>query len=292
MNRTAKIATGSSRRYKLLAPAFALFLAAPLAAQESGPLTPAPPRQVRRISGVNRPEPTPVPPEQIIRSFAAREDETAHAHQNYSFKRSILFQEFPADGEPGGELARESAVFLATNGRRYERATDHHAKQLLTAELQVEDLPRIAKIPLFPLTTEQIKYYDLSYLGTQPLDELSTYIFQVKPKRLLPEYPLFDGLVYVDNQDLAIVKLYGHWRMLDDEEKPKTRDEPFNLSSLYEIYCENVDEKYWFPTFIRSDEYLRGKDGEDHLRLTVKMTDYKNAPPVPPPTPGAGPDTP
>ena len=101
---------------------------------------------------------------------------------------------------------------------------------------------------------------------------------RASPKKLLPKYRLFSGIIYVDDRDLAIVKLYGSWSSLADEDADETavHDVPF---SLYEMYYENVGGKYWFPTYIRSDAYVKTKNGEEQLRLTVRMTEFKVAPP-------------
>lgn len=262
----------------------------PAAAQGSDPLTPIPPRAVHTIPREGRPEPAPVPPEKIIESFAARADEYLRAHTMYGFKRAVRVQEFTPEGEKGGEVNQASEVFLADNGRRYERSTQEGGQRFLDTKAGSVDVQKSAQLPLFPLTSNQLQYYDLTYKGSQPLDELHTYIFQVKPKKLLPTYRLFSGLLYVDDQDLAIVKVYGTWKSIEDEnaEDSPGREVPF---SLYEMYYENVSGKYWFPTFIRSDVYVRTKNGDEQLRLTVRMTDFKVAKPVAAPgeKPGAPP---
>jgi hypothetical protein len=251
----------------------------PAAAQNDNPLTPLPPRVVRKIPRESPPEAAPIPPEKIIESFAAREDEYVRAHTLYSFKRSIRLLEIDPGGEKAGEILQESEVYLADNGRRYERTTKETTQRFLDIKSGSVDAQKSAQVPLFPLVSNQLKYYDLIYKGSQPLDELNTYIFQVKPKRLLPQYRLFSGIIYVDDQDFAIVKLYGKWSALNDEDSEgvPTRDNPF---SLYEMYYENVDGKYWFPSYIHSEAYVKTKGGEEQLRITVKMTDFKVAKPV------------
>jgi len=250
---------------------------APLAAQSESPLTPVPPRAVHRIPRESHAEPAPIPPEKIIEMLFIHEDEYARAHQLYGFKRFVRVQEFPHSGEQGGEIREESEVYLADNGRRYERSMHQGGQRFLDLTSEAVDAHTAAQVPLFPLVSNQAKYYDLVYKGIQPLDELRTYIFEVKPKRLLPTSRLFSGLIYVDDRDLAIVKLYGKWSSQEDENDPAAHPSPF---SLYEIYYENVDAKYWFPTYFRSDAYLKTKAGEDELRLVVKMTDFKVVPPV------------
>jgi hypothetical protein len=265
-------------RTLLVAAVFAV-ASRPAAAQQDDPLTPAPPYQVHKISPEGRTETAPIPPDKIIQSFVSRSDEYLRAHTMYGFKRSVRVQEITPDGQKGREVRQDSEVYLADNGKRYERSRNEASERFLDLKSASVDVQQSAQVPLFPLTSSQLQYYDLTYKGSQPLDELNTYIFEVKPKRLLPRYKLFSGIVYVDDQDLAIVKLYGTWKSLtDDDTDPSSgRKDPF---SLYEMYYENVGGKYWFPTYIRSDAYVHTKAGDEQLKLTVRMTDFKVAPPV------------
>jgi hypothetical protein len=263
----------------------------PAAAQSDDPLTPPPPRAVRQISGEGRAETAPIPPEKIIDSFAARQDEYLRAHMMYGFKRSVRVQEFTPGGEKGRSADQESEVFLADNGKRYERTTDKGEQRFLDLKTRTVDAQAAAQVPMFPLVSNQLKYYDLTYKGAQPLDELNTYIFEVKPKRLLPNFRLFSGLIYVDDRDLAIVKVYGKWTALNDDDEANSAERPSPFT-MYEIYYENVDGKYWFPTYIRSDVYVHTKAGDEQLRLIIKMTGFKVVAPLPAPAGAASPAAP
>ena len=46
----------------------------------------------------------------------------------------------------------------------------------------LEDVRVIASMPEFPLTAAEIENYSFKYAGQEKLDQLNTYIFQVKPK--------------------------------------------------------------------------------------------------------------
>ncbi|HKO05942.1 MAG TPA: hypothetical protein VJW51_14390 [Candidatus Acidoferrales bacterium] len=278
---------GCGRVLRVLVAAAALACGClPAAAQSDDPLTPAPPHAVRKIPREGRVETAPIPVEKIIQSLVAREDEYLRAHMMYGFKRIVRVQEITPGGEKGSEAHLESEVFLADNGKRYERKTQKDEQRFLDLKSGTVDAQAAAQVPLFPLASDQMKYYDLIYKGSQPLDELNTYIFEVKPKSLLPNRRLFSGLIYVDDQDLAIVKVYGKWIALeeDDAANSPARPSPF---SMYEIYYENVDAKYWFPTYFRSDAYVHTKAGDVQLRLIVRMTGFKVAAPVPIPAGGA-----
>ena len=44
----------------------------------------------------------------------------------------------------------------------------------------------------------------------------------------------------------------------------------------FETYREQIDKKYWFPTYTRATDTLHFKSGENvPVRMTVKYQDYK-----------------
>jgi len=45
--------------------------------------------------------------------------------------------------------------------------------------------------------------------------------------------------------------------------------------TLFETQRENIDGKFWFPNYARSDDTLNLKSGEVRIRLTIRWTDYK-----------------
>lgn len=260
------------------------------AAQErQGPLAPPPRREVVRIPAESTPEPPPVPVEEIIRRFAQKEDEFQRARAAYSYRKTVRVQEFSEDNQPAGEFQLTTEPTTGPDGKRYERIVAQPPPTLRRLRLAPEDLEIIARVPLFALTTEQLTKYQLTYAGKQPLDELTTYIFRVTPRQRERTRAYFEGVVWVDDRDLLIVKTYGKWvTETGDVASPEL---PF---TMFETYRENTDSKYWFPTYARSDDALPLKNGELRIRLTIRWTDYKpsasaaspggepSKPPVPP----------
>ena len=59
----------------------------------------------------------------------------------------------------------------------------------------------------------------------------------------------FEGQIWVDDRDLQIVKTYGKGvgviKKGADNQFPK-----------FETYREQIDGKYWFPTYTRADDTL------------------------------------
>ena len=130
----------------------------------------------------------------------------------------------------------------------------------------------------------QLSKYNLQFLGTEKVDEVDCYIFQANPKTLERQHPFFDGILWVDQKYLEVVKTYGKWITDLGEVHPPTL--PF---SMFETYRENVEGKYWFPNYTRSDSFVKLKDREVPIRFTVKWTEFKpfgpESPVLPQPTP-------
>jgi hypothetical protein len=84
----------------------------------------------------------------------------------------------------------------------------------------------------------------------------------------------FQGVVWIDDKYLEVVKSYGSWvnDLGDVKSSPQV---PF---TTFETYREFIDGKYWFPTYSRSDETLHLKGGEEiPLRMVIKWSDFKLA---------------
>jgi hypothetical protein len=265
------------------------FIAAPLFAQETpqGPLKPPPEHHVSRIGT----EPTPaappsLPPEEIIKRFSEKEDEFVAARARYYYRKTIRLEEFGADGKLSGQMIIVLEPKLGSDGKVYERVVERPQSTLQYLEMGPEDFQTLAKMPAFPLTTSQLPKYDLKYLGKERIDEVDTYIFQVKPKMVERTRAYFDGIVWVDDQYLEVVKTYGKW--VTDLGDVRSATMPF---TLFETYREDVDGKYWLPDYMRSDDTLHLKDVQVNVRLVIKWTDFKPLSTVPP-APATAPETP
>jgi len=238
--------------------------------QRPGPIV-APQPDVRRISPNKAPDPPPIPPEEIISQFAKKEDEFARARAAYTYRKTIRIVELGEDGKASGEYQIATEPTTGTDGKRYEKIVAQPNSTLKRMRLEPEDLDLFARIPLFPFTTENLPKYEITYAGKQPVDELNTYVFRVKPRQLERARAYFEGLVWVDDRDLAIVKSYGKW-ITETGNATALPEVPF---ILFETYREVVDGKYWFPNYSRSDDALETKNGEVGIRLVIRWQEYK-----------------
>jgi hypothetical protein len=136
----------------------------------------------------------------------------------------------------------------------------------VSLQITAEDMQDLAGVQPFALTAEDLPKYQIDYVGKERIDELNTYMFDVKPKSMHKGERYLQGRIWVDDQDLQIVKVKG-------QAVPEVGDQKF---PHFESYRENIDSRYWFPTYVYADDVLDFKKGPSvHLRMTVRYTNYK-----------------
>jgi len=253
-------------------------------AQENpaGPQAPPPEHKIERVVGRPQPEAPPsLPPTQIISAFTKKEDLYQAERPLYSYRRTVRIQEFGPDGKPAGEYNATYQAVRSSGGQLYEKALAAPESSLQYVQFEPDDAHYLGSVPAFPLTTDQLAKYDVKFLSSEKVDEIDCYIFEVHPKTLDRKHPLFDGIVWVDQKYLEVVKTYGKWVTDLGPMRPGTL--PFNM---FETYRENVDGKYWFPNYSRSEDVYKLSGREVPVRVTIKWSDFKPFPPaeVPPPT--------
>ncbi|MGA8367731.1 MAG: hypothetical protein ACLQMT_06535 [Candidatus Acidiferrales bacterium] len=245
--------------------------------QDQGPMAPPPTYDVKRIPSVPHPGPPPIPQEQIIQKFAANEDVMKKAYDTYDFTQTLRIEEV---SESGGKLTATGDVYTLPDGKRAWHVATPIASTLKSAIYSLEEVRTMATIPLFVLTSNEIANYNFLYAGQDKLDELNTYVFQVKPKQLSLTRRFFEGVIWVDDHDFAIVRSYG--KLVGDFHAERDAL-PFKM---FETYRENFQEKYWLPTYTTSDDYVdQPPDAQLHLRLIIRATGFKLQPASPPPPP-------
>jgi len=253
----------------------------------SGPLTPPPTEDhnVHRVTTTDAAAAPPgLPPAEIVKAFAEKEDRYLRARVGYGYKKTIKLTEFGKDGQPSGEYQIVTQATVDSDGRVYEKTVEKSQSSLHYMEiLPGGGVATLAKLPAYPLVTSQLAKYDLRYVGDEKVDEIDCYIFNAKPKLLERANALFQGVVWVDKQYLEVVKTYGKW--VNDLGDVHPQEFPF---VNFETYRENVDGKYWFPSYSRSDDFLHFKDESVPVRLIIKWTDIKPLPAAAATVPGAG----
>jgi hypothetical protein len=254
-----------------LVGAIMLLRAGSVLAQEQRPMTPPPEHDVKRMGTTpEAPEPPSLPPDEIIRKFVAKEDQFASVRPTFVAKKTIRIDEYDRNGTIIGQFLQVSEATRMPDGRVVNKVIEHPQSTLHSFALEPADVKELERIPQFPINSAQLAKYDLKYIGTEKVDEIDTYIFKVTPKSVDRKSAYLDGIVWVDTQYLEVVKTYGKW--VNELGDVKFAQMPF---TTFETYRENVDGKYWFPNYERSDETVHVKDGDFPVRLVIKWTDFK-----------------
>lgn len=213
---------------------------------------------------------SPTEVDRIIQAFTTKEAQFRRALNSYSFKRDALMQKIGMGGQVMGEYHKVSTFTFDDQGNRYEKISFFPMSSL--PEVTNEDVEDLGGVEPFALEPSKISRYNIRYAGKEKIDELNLYIFDVEPK-VMPDPKktkerLFKGRIWVDDEDLQIVKTKG-------KGVPETK---INKFPTVETYREHIDGKYWFPTYSYADEELIFDNGTSlHIRMKVRYMDFTPA---------------
>ena len=208
--------------------------------------------------------------DRIVKKFTENEASFRNALTEYVFNRSVTLQTLGMGGQITGLFRRDSFMSLTPSGERMEKINFNPVSTLPLGFVTVEDLEDLGGVTPFALEPSAVNLYNFTYLGKEKIDELNLYVFEVSPK-VIPDpkkskIRLFTGRVWVDDADFMIVKSKG-------KGVPETKTNKF---PVVETWRENVDEKYWFPSFASSDDELLFDNGTSvKLKLRVKYSNYR-----------------
>ncbi len=213
------------------------------------------------------PAPDRIP--QIIEAFASKEKLFKQARDNYTYHQINRIETLDADDRVDGMYQQDWDILYDDNGQRIERVTYAPLDTLTRLSVTPEDLNALRNIQPFVLTTDEVQEYEIRYLAHAKVDEITAYVFSVRPKELKKGKQYFQGTIWVDDRDLQIVKSEGK----SVGELIKRKGE--NLFPRFTTYREQIDGKFWFPTYTTADDTLYFSAGPVHVREIIKYTDYK-----------------
>lgn len=235
-----------------------------------------------QTNGQNAPVNKPVSqlsPEEIIKRFTQKESELFEAWKDYAYQQETKLQVIGQAKTISGEFYQLSEFVFSDAGKRIERILKAPPSTLDNAGLTMtqEDKNAFINLQPFALTAQELPNYQVKYIGKEKVDDLNTYVFEVTPKAILDsremkrmkdqkiEGKYFQGRIWVDDLDLQIVKTAG-----------KIVPEFGQRFLKFETYRENIDGKFWFPTYTYGDDTLVFEQGDSkHVRNVVRYKNYR-----------------
>ncbi len=214
-------------------------------------------------------DPSPERVQQIIQAFAAKEKLFKEARDNYTYHQINKVETLDADGNVDGMYQQEWDILYDDSGKRIERVTYAPLDTLKRVMITPEDLDAMRNIQPFVLTSDELPEYEVKYLGHVRVDEITAYVFSIRPKEIKKGRQYFQGVVWVDDRDLQIVKSEG-------KQVPELRTKKGeNLFPRFTTWREQIDGKFWFPTFTLADDTLYFDQGPVHIKEVIRYSDYK-----------------
>jgi hypothetical protein len=216
-------------------------------------------------------QPKGITPEQIIQQFSAKEKEFKEAYDQYGYRESAKMETLDGD-TVDGEFQEVFDVSFDDHGRRVKNVVFAPLPTLTRIGMTREDFDDLENGFPMVLTSDEIGQYNVIYAGQQQEDELHCYVFDIAPKQIEKNKRYFQGRIWVDDHDLQIVKTYG--QMVPEKRAKKGRGDE-NLFPKFTTWRQQVDGKYWFPTYTRADDTLHFSTQDVKIREIVKYTNYK-----------------
>lgn len=216
-----------------------------------------------------------IPADKIVQEFTAKESVFRAALDNYTYERSVKVETVNDDGKVDGQYFQVTDISYTPDGRRSEHVVEAPMNTLERIMMTPADFSDIEERLPFVLTKEDAGQYDITYVGKQTIDDVATYVFDVKPKVIEKHHRYFQGRIWVDQHDLQIVVTNG--KNVPDDLRKGHED----LSLPFVTYRQQIDGKYWFPVYTHGDGELHFSAGHGylssdvHMRETLKYTNYK-----------------
>ncbi len=245
----------------------AFLLAYGAASASAAPQLDTSPLAIPEVTELSNPSPAEI--QQIILEFAAKEKLFREARENYTYHQINRLQELDYSGRVVGTYEQSWDILYDDNGKRIERVTYAPVPTLRRIQVTQQDIESMRSIQPFVLTTDELPLYEVKYLSHSRVDEITAYVFSIRPRTIEKGKQYFQGTVWVDDRDLQIVKSEG--RMVPEIRTKKSE----NLFPRFVTYREQIDGKFWFPTYTRAEDTLRFSSGPVRIRQIIKYTDYK-----------------
>lgn len=241
--------------------------------------------------------------DRIVRNFTNKEAEFRESLKSYVFNRKALIQTISKlGGQVTGEFRRDSFMSVGEDGVRFEKILYAPMSTLQDITVSPADIEDLGGVNPFALDPSVVNNYIFNYVGKEKIDELNLYVFDVTPK-VIPNPRkstdrVFTGRIWVDDRDLMIVKSKG--KALPEGKDMRGEEQRF---PVVETWRENVEGKYWFPSYSYADDELVFDSGlVVRIRMKVSYSDYRlgrtevrildDDTPEPTPSPSPTPDKP
>ncbi|HSS98909.1 MAG TPA: hypothetical protein VLK33_17865 [Terriglobales bacterium] len=217
-------------------------------------------------------QPTGITTDEILKRMAQQETTFKKARAGYAYRQEIKVQTLDGD-TPDGEYRQVFDSSFDDQGKRIKNVIFAPQDTLRRISMGPSDMYEIEDGYQFTLGVDEITQYNLLYVGQQQEDELHCYVFDVAPKEIVGKNRYFQGRIWVDDHDFQIVKSRG--KFVPEKRVNKKGKGNEDLHPIFTTWREQIDGKYWFPTYTSTDDTLHFANEDVRIRQVIKYTNYQ-----------------
>jgi hypothetical protein len=210
-------------------------------------------------------------PDEILAAAAETGRRLVAALRQYTYFAEVTIETVSQSDTITGKFYRFSRIAYDAGGNRQEKVVENTSTLPKDIYIGTGTANNLVAVYQFIITPEALNQYEFNYVGRERVDELNTYVFDVKPKVKLPDPDksqerYLKGRVWIDDQDLCVVKVAG-----EALPEPSAQRTP-----RFETYYQNHD-KFWFPTYATGDDTIRMGRYRTRVIVKVRFINYQKA---------------
>lgn len=208
------------------------------------------------------------PPPDLLKRVLEKETATSAVRANYVYQQRVRIEELDTSGRKRGEYRETREVIFTPAGERHERMTSKPFNTLDRLRLTEEDFRDIRDVQPFLFTRDQLFLYGTRFKGEEEVEGMVCWVLQVTPRQILDGQRLFEGYVWVSQEDYSVIQMEGRAvpQMLGKQE---------NLFPRFRTVRTKIDGKYWFPYRTISDDVLHFRSGAIRQRMEIEYSGYQ-----------------
>jgi hypothetical protein len=210
-------------------------------------------------------------PDEVLSQTADNGRKILAALLDYTYYSELIVQTVSQADTITGEYRRFALISFDRDGNRREKLLEDSSTLPKDVHVGTSTLNNLVRIYQFIITPEVLTQYEFNYVGRERVDELSTYVFDVSPRVRMPDPDksperFLKGRVWIDDQDLCVVKVSGEALPVDSAQR----------APRFETYFQNYG-RLWFPAFVSADDRIRAGRYSNRVVVKARFTSYKKA---------------
>lgn len=209
------------------------------------------------------------PPRGLARLAAERETAGEAVRAQFAYRQKILIEEMDPKGFKAGHYQETREVVFNAAGEPVDRRTGKVTNTLVRLRLTDEDFDDLRNIQPLLLTKEKLWLYRTAYRGEEKVFDTPCWVLAVEPKQLLEGQRLFEGLIWIAQEDYSVVQTEGRAvpQILGTKQE--------NLFPRFRTIRRRIHEGFWFPVLTLSDDVLPFRSGPLRQKMRIEYLDYQ-----------------